>query len=106
MLRSCSIDAFVLSRDRKRIDVRLWDHNNFRFSKPQADGASSIQMPDKLTVSNVVPADFNFDGKLDVLVMMFDETPLQPLKNLALRQGIWLADLDGRFGERASADQW
>lgn len=94
------VDAFVLSRDRKRIDVRLWDHNNFRFSGPQ-EGAQqlSITMPQSLTVSNVVPADFNFDGKLDVLVMMFDETPPEPLKNLALRHGIWLANLEGGLGE-------
>ncbi|KAL6065865.1 Integrin alpha N-terminal domain-containing protein [Balamuthia mandrillaris] len=57
-------DLFIVSgEDQTRIDVYVWNHDKFRFvKKPEA----TIQ--ESMPITNVVGADFNYDGKLDLLV--------------------------------------
>lgn len=60
------LDAFVLSDDRRTLYLRLWDHTDFAFSSHPLFGITSKSGQE---IVNVVPADFNHDGHLDVLLM-------------------------------------
>ncbi|CAK9786351.1 hypothetical protein CC85DRAFT_284969 [Cutaneotrichosporon oleaginosum] len=55
-------DLFVLSKDRKTIHVMVWKRDSFMYEER-----------DKLVfeheITNVTPADFNGDGRMDLLVM-------------------------------------
>ncbi|KAL1405541.1 hypothetical protein Q8F55_009179 [Vanrija albida] len=56
-------DLFVISEDKKKVRLWLWDRDNFRY-KPGAE------LSFKEHVRNIVPMDFDADGRLDLLVMM------------------------------------
>lgn len=81
-----SIDLFELSKDQRSVSVWTWDHGQSLRSTPSlgfvwADlcdclftaaytyrkSAASVIKPHK--IHNVVPMDFNGDGRLDLLVM-------------------------------------
>lgn len=59
-------DLFVLSTDQSTITIYTWKQNNFTFvplpNPPHIEGLDFV-------IENVVPGDFTYDGKLDVLVM-------------------------------------
>ncbi|CEP13272.1 hypothetical protein [Parasitella parasitica] len=58
-------DLFVLSSDQTSVLVYLWDHVGFTFK-----GLSkSKTIQPGFIITNVVPGDYNYDGKLDVLLM-------------------------------------
>ncbi|SAM07750.1 hypothetical protein [Absidia glauca] len=56
-------DIFVVGQDQKSITVYTWDHKNFAFTP-----LSSVIHYD-WPINNLVPGDYNYDGKLDLLVM-------------------------------------
>ncbi|KAI7897751.1 uncharacterized protein BX663DRAFT_481196 [Cokeromyces recurvatus] len=58
-------DLFVLSADQTSVSIFLWNHQEFTFKRLPT--ASSIQPG--FIITNVVPGDYNYDGKLDVLLM-------------------------------------
>ncbi|CAG8433014.1 6316_t:CDS:10 [Ambispora gerdemannii] len=57
-------DVFVLSENQTVVNVYTWHHKNWRFEKSEAQ----ITIKEFL-ITNILPGDFNYDGKLDVLVM-------------------------------------
>ncbi|CAD6914554.1 unnamed protein product [Tilletia controversa] len=89
------VDAFVLSPDRTRLDVYLWDHAAFTF---HSNPTSSINAPSGQTIVNVVPADFDYDGRLDVMLM----TQSKSASNAAdeLRLGLYLGQSAGGFASK------
>ncbi|WVR07022.1 hypothetical protein IAU60_004061 [Kwoniella sp. DSM 27419] len=60
------LDLFTLSEDSKAVTVNLWNNSKFRFTP-----SHTITLASK--ISNVVPGDFDHDGRLDLLVMYVQE---------------------------------
>ncbi|KAE8259615.1 hypothetical protein A4X13_0g905 [Tilletia indica] len=86
------VDAFVLSPDRTRVDVYLWDHAAFAF---HSNPASSINAPSGQTIVNVVPADFDYDGRLDLMLMTQAKSASRVEDELRL--GLYLGQAAGGF---------
>lgn len=80
-----AIDLFILSKDKRTVTLYLWDHAQFTF----VPYPSSITVPQDKTIVNVIPADFNYDGRLDILTVMEGS-----VKN-ELEMLLWLGKLDG-----------
>ncbi|KDN33505.1 hypothetical protein RSAG8_13406, partial [Rhizoctonia solani AG-8 WAC10335] len=59
-----SLDLFVLSEDQSKVEAWVWDHSAFSYTH-FTTVASFITGH----IVNVVPADLNYDGRLDVLLM-------------------------------------
>ncbi|KAG0188719.1 hypothetical protein DFQ28_004447 [Apophysomyces sp. BC1034] len=59
-------DLFVLGSDQHSVSVYTWSHQAFTFSP--LPNAPQIQVQD-FVITNIVPGDFNYDGKLDLLIM-------------------------------------
>lgn len=57
-----SSDLFVLSKDGKSIHVLIWQRDSFTYMEKDV-----VEFDNEIT--NVVPADFNGDGRMDLLVM-------------------------------------
>lgn len=85
-----AVDLFVISEDATKVDVYLWNHEDFSF---QVSPVSQITVPAGLKIVNVIPADFTYDGKLDVLVMM------QGGNSQQTEMMLWLGKIGGGFGE-------
>ncbi|GFZ43951.1 hypothetical protein JCM24511_01671 [Saitozyma sp. JCM 24511] len=81
-------DLFVLSQDGKSVQVHLWDRDTFRY-KP-----SSIVTVES-TITNVVPGDFNHDGRLDLLVMYESDEGWWPSKKESTGMQVFLGRPDG-----------
>lgn len=60
------LDAFVTNAERTAVQIHEWVHLEFAFN---ATPAAVLQVPSDLRIVNVVPADFTYDGRVDVLVM-------------------------------------
>ena len=88
-----AIDLFVVSGDATKVNVHLWKRESFAF---EVAPSAQISVPSGRKIVNIVPADFTYDGKLDLLVMMrsgkSDETDMM----------LWLGNLNGSFGACAS----
>ncbi|KNC97918.1 uncharacterized protein SPPG_06908 [Spizellomyces punctatus DAOM BR117] len=63
-------DVFVLNTAQTRATVFRWDHASFRFQKlPETEVSLDPTHPEDLIITSVIPGDFDYDGKLDVLLM-------------------------------------
>ncbi|CDU23256.1 uncharacterized protein SPSC_01885 [Sporisorium scitamineum] len=60
------LDAIVIDSNRQTANVHLWDRTSFSFGR---DPAATVQLPSDNKITNVVAADVNYDGRLDLLVM-------------------------------------
>ncbi|KAL7415849.1 hypothetical protein BDY24DRAFT_380292 [Mrakia frigida] len=58
------LDVFSLSDDQRSLSIYSWDHASFSYRKTP----ETLEFHSK--AQNVVPGDFNYDGKLDLLVML------------------------------------
>ncbi|KZS98847.1 hypothetical protein SISNIDRAFT_403326 [Sistotremastrum niveocremeum HHB9708] len=59
------VDIVMLASDQQTIEIYQWDHDGFKFSK-------STQLHHDSPVHNVIPGDYDHDGRLDLLVMNQD----------------------------------
>ncbi|GAA5984638.1 hypothetical protein JCM11641_004548 [Rhodosporidiobolus odoratus] len=59
-------DLFLLSSDQRSISVYTWDRKAYTFNEQPH---TAIRTKSDFVVTNVVPGDFNYDGRLDVLLM-------------------------------------
>ncbi|KAG2226834.1 hypothetical protein INT45_005799 [Circinella minor] len=59
-------DLFVLGADQRSLSVYTWHHQNFTFIAPSK---TPQIIENDFIITGVVPGDFNYDGKLDVLLM-------------------------------------
>ncbi|KAF8487633.1 hypothetical protein JB92DRAFT_2759088 [Gautieria morchelliformis] len=78
------MDVLMLDKDQQTLVAYLWNHDNFVF-----EPSSSFRHSQK--VVNVVPGDFNNDGRLDLLVM--SEGQRQGVIDMA----VYFSDLQGGF---------
>jgi integrin alpha FG-GAP repeat containing protein 1 len=85
-----AMDLFVISNDAKRVTVYLWDHDSFSF---QLSPSSEITIPEGRKIVNIIPADFSYDGKLDLLVMM------KASGSSNTEMMLWLSSSEGSFGK-------
>jgi len=76
-------DVFVLDSTLQKLSVHLWQTNSTTFE--QLTTASIDVSSDSLYIVNVIPNDFNYDGKMDVLIMATKEKSSKPEKELIMR---------------------
>ena len=60
------LDLFHLSADQRTLSVFTWDRPNYAWKERES---ARIRTPSDFIVTNVVPGDFDYDGKLDLLLM-------------------------------------
>ncbi|KAI3492687.1 hypothetical protein L1887_42605 [Cichorium endivia] len=82
------VDAIVVDADRSTASIHVWDHSDFGFKRSPA---ATVQTPAGQKISNVVAADINYDGRLDLLVM--SQNPASSSKELSMQ--IFLGEEDG-----------
>ncbi|QRV86819.1 T-cell immunomodulatory protein [Ceratobasidium sp. AG-Ba] len=58
------VDILVLSEDQRKVTAYLWQHDKFSYTQ-----SVSLVLPSQRRIVNVVPADLNYDGRLDLLLM-------------------------------------
>ncbi|KAG8727135.1 hypothetical protein FRC11_013845, partial [Ceratobasidium sp. 423] len=58
------LDLLVLSEDQRKVEGWVWDHNAFSYKR-----STTIASFVAGRIVNVVPADLNYDGRLDILIM-------------------------------------
>lgn len=85
------LDAYVVDATRQQVSVHEWMHSRFSFNaKPSA----VFTVPADLRIANVVPADFTYDGRTDLMVMATPTTRgAAPLTLL-----LWHTNSDGTPG--------
>lgn len=85
LARARRLDLFVLSKDQRKVTLWLWDRSA---RSPDAgrhvvhlvtartaayafrpSPAAPIEAPSGFVITNVVPGDYNYDGRLDILLM-------------------------------------
>lgn len=82
------LDAIIVDSDHQTASIHLWDHTDFGFKR---DSAASVQIAAGQKISNVVAADINYDGRLDLLVM--SQSTLTSSKQLSM--DVFLGKTDG-----------
>ncbi|CEQ39850.1 SPOSA6832_01410, partial [Sporobolomyces salmonicolor] len=60
------VDLFYLSSDQRSLSVWTWDRQAYEWKEATE---TRIRTKGDFVITNVVPGDFNYDGKLDVLLM-------------------------------------
>jgi len=76
-------DVFILDSSLQKLSVYLWQTNSTSFE--QLDTAVIDVSDEELYIVNVIPNDFNYDGKLDVLIMATKEKTDKPNNELIMR---------------------
>ncbi|KAK6091806.1 hypothetical protein MT418_007777 [Batrachochytrium dendrobatidis] len=61
-------DLFILSTDQTSISVYLWNPGQTKFVRLPTTKFSILQNGKPLSITNVIPGDFNYDGKLDFIL--------------------------------------
>ncbi|KAG8790454.1 hypothetical protein FRC12_011834 [Ceratobasidium sp. 428] len=58
------LDLLVFSEDQRTVTAYLWQHDTFTYTQ-----STSFTLPSQNRIVNVIPADLNYDGRLDLLFM-------------------------------------
>ncbi|KAG0054100.1 hypothetical protein BGZ83_011984 [Gryganskiella cystojenkinii] len=85
-------DIITLSDDQTSFSIYLWDHPSWSFSILPAATIRIDQSPQNFIITNIVPGDFNHDGRLDLLVMGQVDPVRNPNGELMMR--IYLGNID------------
>ncbi|KAF9896769.1 hypothetical protein BX616_006789, partial [Lobosporangium transversale] len=88
-------DIITLSDDQTSISIYLWDHAAWTFTLLPSANVTISQTPQSFIITNIVPGDFNRDGKLDLLVMG-QQNP-EPDVDGELMMRIYLGNIDDGF---------
>ncbi|KAF9918621.1 hypothetical protein FBU30_000125 [Linnemannia zychae] len=89
-------DIIALSDDQTSFSIYLWDHAEWAFSLLPTATVTIAQNP-PFIITNIVPGDFNHDGKLDVLVMGQTDPEKNPDGELMMR--IYFGNIDSGWNE-------
>ncbi|ORX56668.1 hypothetical protein BCR36DRAFT_395605 [Piromyces finnis] len=76
-------DVFVLDSTLQKLSVYLWQANSTTFEHLKT--ADIDVSKDSLYIVNVIPNDFNYDGRLDVLIMATKQKSDKPNNELIMR---------------------
>ncbi|KAG0252825.1 hypothetical protein DFQ27_007823 [Actinomortierella ambigua] len=85
-------DIITLGSDQQSFGVYLWDHTTWAFRQLKEATVRIEQTPRSFIITNIVPGDFNHDGRLDVLVMGQENPPGRPDSELQMR--VYLGNSD------------
>ncbi|KAG0364322.1 hypothetical protein BC939DRAFT_458332 [Gamsiella multidivaricata] len=85
-------DIITLKDDQTSFSVYLWDHATWSFILFPSATVVIAQTPQPFIITNIVPGDFNHDGKLDLLVMGQADPVHNPNGELMMR--VYLGDID------------
>ncbi|KAI9355106.1 hypothetical protein DFJ73DRAFT_826194 [Zopfochytrium polystomum] len=73
------MDVFVLDSRAHTVSVHIWNRKAYSFERlPNATLSLDLNRPSKYIIDNVIPADFNLDGRLDVLLVGEDSKRWYP----------------------------
>ncbi|GAA5933073.1 FG-GAP repeat domain-containing protein [Sporobolomyces koalae] len=91
-------DVFHLSYDQRSVSVWTWDRKSYTWHE---DERTRIKTPADFVVTNVLPGDFNRDGKLDLLLMAQKNPSSDPnggwIKDKETRMAVYLQQPDGTY---------
>ncbi|KAG0233971.1 hypothetical protein BGW41_001269 [Actinomortierella wolfii] len=85
-------DIITLGGDQQSFGVYLWDHASWAFRQLKEATVTIEQTPRPFIITNIVPGDFNHDGRLDVLVMGQEDPSGKPDGELQMR--VYLGNSD------------
>ncbi|KAF9438400.1 hypothetical protein BGZ76_008180 [Entomortierella beljakovae] len=85
-------DIITLSDDQTSFSIYLWDHATWSFTSFPSATVTIAQTPQPFIITNIVPGDYNYDGKLDVLVMGQVDPVRNPQGELMMR--VYLGNID------------
>ncbi|KAG0245957.1 hypothetical protein B0O80DRAFT_464011 [Mortierella sp. GBAus27b] len=90
-------DIITLGDDQTSFSVYLWDHAAWSYSLFPTATVTIAQTPTPFIITNIVPGDFNRDGKLDLLVM----GQADPVRNGngELMMRVYLGNIDSGWNE-------
>lgn len=90
------VDLFLLSSDQREVSVWVWDRALYEWrERPE----SRIRTQSDFIVVNVVPGDFDYDGRLDVLLMGSKNPGGRWGGDETLEMQVYLQRSDGSFCE-------
>ncbi|KAF9540003.1 hypothetical protein EC957_004705 [Mortierella hygrophila] len=89
-------DIITLSDDQTSFSIYLWDHAEWAFNILPNATVTIAQTP-PFIITNIVPGDFNHDGKLDVLIMGQADPVRNPQGELMMR--VYLGNIDSGWNE-------
>lgn len=93
------VDLFYLSSDQRSISVYTWSRTAYEWKeKPE----SRIRTKSDFIIVNVVPGDFNYDGRLDVLLMGEKNPGGWWGEDETLQMQVYLQGADGSFSTSPS----
>ncbi|KAI1320696.1 hypothetical protein EDD11_010230 [Mortierella claussenii] len=88
-------DIITMSDDQTSFSIYLWDHAAWSYSLFPSATVSVPQTPQTFIITNIVPGDYNHDGKLDVLVMGQQDPVHNANGELMMR--VYLGNIDEGF---------
>ncbi|KAK4705610.1 integrin alpha FG-GAP repeat containing protein 1, partial [Phenoliferia sp. Uapishka_3] len=88
------LDVFFLSADQRSLSVYEWDREAYSF-KERVE--TRIRTPSSFIIQNVVPGDYDYDGRLDVLLMGEDNPGGWWGTVNTLQMQVYLQKSDGSF---------
>ena len=96
------LDVFFLSADQRSLSVYEWDREQYEFRERVE---SRIRTPSSFVIVNVVPGDYDYDGRLDVLLMGERNPGGWWGKDDELEMEVYLQLSDGSFCASLVSDQ-
>ncbi|GAA5822622.1 hypothetical protein JCM11251_004321 [Rhodosporidiobolus azoricus] len=94
-------DVFFLSSDQRSLSVYTWDRKKYEFVEAVK---TRIRTKSDFTIVNVVPGDFDYDGKLDVLLMGGKNPGGWWGNDETTEMLVYLQQADGTFSEPYKVD--
>lgn len=90
------LDLFYLSADQRSLSVYEWDRTLYTFTERVE---SRIRTNADFLVVNVVPGDYDYNGRLDVLLMGEVNPGGWWGEDVAVKMQVYLQQSDGSFSE-------
>lgn len=88
------MDLFYLSSDQRSLSVYIWDRVAYQWKEKVE---TRIRTTSDFVIANVVPGDFDYDGKLDVLLMGSKNPGGWWGSDETLEMQVYLQETDGSF---------
>lgn len=90
------LDAFLLSSDQRTVSTYLWNRAAYKF---QQLVPATIRTQADFVIANVVPGDYNYDGRLDLLLMGQKDPGAWWGSDDTLQMHVYLQQDDGSFSQ-------
>lgn len=94
-------DIFYLSSDQRSLFIYTWNRSKYTFIEFVP---ARIRTESDFIITNVVPGDWNYDGRLDVLVYGQDD-PGEWYGEKKTKMKVFLQQADGSLGKDEKAEE-